>query len=102
IGFVSVTDVELSGDLRHAKVYVSVYGSEEERQAALSGLQNAQGFVRTELGRRIRLRHTPEVQFRFDPSIERGARVHELLRQVRGERPAGEADGDGGLEGDGL
>lgn len=82
IGFVSVTDVEVSRDLRHVKVFVSVYGDEDEKAATMDALVKAQGFVRTELGKRIRLRHTPEIVFRPDESIERGARISALLKTV--------------------
>lgn len=95
IGFVSVTDVELSADLRHAKIFVSVLGSAEEKQQTMAALERATGFVRSELGRRIKLRHTPEILFRLDESIERGTRVVALLRQVVGERPRGGAGGTG-------
>lgn len=82
IGFVSVTDVELSADLRHAKVFVSILGDAAAKTRTMEGLTSAQGFVRTELAHRIRLRRIPEVVFRLDESIERGARVNRLLRQV--------------------
>lgn len=86
IGFVSVTDVEVSRDLRHVKVFVSIFGDDEEKNDTLDALVHAQGFVRSELGKRIRLRHTPEIVFRMDESIERGARINELLRSVAGEQ----------------
>ncbi|MBI3975045.1 MAG: 30S ribosome-binding factor RbfA [Armatimonadetes bacterium] len=82
VGFVSVTDVELSADLRHAKIFVSVLGDEEAKRSTMAALEGAAGFVRTELGRRVRMRFVPEVLFRLDESIERGARVNALLRQV--------------------
>jgi ribosome-binding factor A len=82
IGFVSVTDVELSADLRHAKIFVSIFGDAEAKTKTMEGLVSAQGFVRTALAHRIRLRRIPEVLFRMDESIERGARVNRLLRQV--------------------
>lgn len=82
IGFVSVTDVELSRDLRHAKVFVSIFGDAAEKENTLAALLHAQGFIRSELGRRIRLRHTPEIAFRLDDSIERGDRINRLLRSV--------------------
>lgn len=93
IGFVTVTDVEVSSDLRHAKVYVSILGSEEEKKNTLAALQNAQGFVRSELGKRIPLRYTPEITFKFDPSIEHGARIMELLEQIK--RESREKEGSG-------
>ncbi|MDI6871588.1 MAG: 30S ribosome-binding factor RbfA [Bacillota bacterium] len=83
VGFVSVTEVEVSPDLRHLKVFVSILGREEERERTMAALEHARGFVRTELGNRIRLRHTPEVVFKYDPSLERGSRVVELLSQIR-------------------
>ncbi|HEY8487148.1 MAG TPA: 30S ribosome-binding factor RbfA [Limnochordales bacterium] len=93
LGFVTVTDVEVSNDLRHVKVYVSVLGSEEDRRRTLAVLEQARGFVRTEAGQRIRLRHTPEVTFVFDPSVERGARVMALLNEIRREKAAGSGTG---------
>lgn len=94
VGFVSVTDVELSNDLRHAKVYVSVLGSEEERTRTMDALQRAVGFVRSELAKRLRIYHTPEIQFRLDTSIERGTRVLQLLRELgRSEGGKGETGG---------
>src|SRR5690606_18575508 len=82
IGFTTVTDVEISPDLRLVKIYVSVLGDEESRERTVEGLERARGFVRTELGRRIRLRHTPEIQFVYDESIERGTRVMQLLNEL--------------------
>jgi len=81
----TVTDVELSGDLRHAKIYVSVYGDGKEQADTLQGLQSAAGFIRTELGKRIRLRYMPEIAFALDTSIAYGARISELLNQVRAD-----------------
>lgn len=91
VGFVSVTDVELSPDLRHAKIFVSIMGDAEAKARTMDGLVSAQGFIRTELARRIRLRHMPEVAFRIDESIERGARVARLLREVTGPKPESSA-----------
>lgn len=82
VGFVTVTDTEVSSDMRYVKIFVSVLGSEEEKQKTMEALHRATGFIRTELGGRIRLRHTPEIHFKFDESIERGARIFELLREV--------------------
>lgn len=85
IGFVTVTDVEVSNDLRHAKIFVSVYGEEEEKERTLEGLEAARGFIRTELGKVIRLRYTPEITFRLDSSLERGARINQLIAQLSTE-----------------
>lgn len=97
LGFVTVTDVEVSEDLRHVKVFVSVLGSEEDRRRTLEVLDQAKGYVRSEAGQRIRLRHTPEVTFHFDPSVERGARVMTILQQLRREGSSGSGrDGEAG------
>ncbi|MCS6782412.1 MAG: 30S ribosome-binding factor RbfA [Gloeomargarita sp. SKYBB_i_bin120] len=85
-GLVSVTDVEVSADLQHAQVYVSIYGSPEVRAQTMAGLQSATGYVRSMLGQRIRLRRTPEVVFREDTSLERGSRVIALLNRLQQER----------------
>lgn len=87
-GMVSVTDVVVSGDLQHAKIFVSVYGSEEAKSETMAGLKSATGYVRSELGQRVRLRRTPEVIFQEDPSIERGTKVLSLLNQLNSDRPA--------------
>lgn len=85
-GLVSVTDVEVSGDLRLAKIFVSIYGTEAVQGATMSALTASQGFVRQEIGRRIRLRYTPDVTFVQDRSLERGARISRLLDQLRTEQ----------------
>ena len=85
IGFVTVTDAEVSGDLSYAKVFVSVLGSPEEQAATLKGLNSATRFIRGEFGQRIKMRQVPEISFRFDKSIQHGARIHELLEQVKQE-----------------
>jgi len=85
-GMVSVTDVGVSGDLQHAKIFVSIYGSSEAKAETMAGLKAATGFVRSELGRRIRLRRTPEVVFLEDTSLERGDRILSLLNQISQER----------------
>jgi ribosome-binding factor A len=86
-GMVSVTDVDVSGDLQHAKIYVSIYGTDEAKAETMAGLKSATGFVRSELGARVRLRRTPEVIFLEDRSIERGNKVLALLEQLNNERP---------------
>lgn len=85
-GMVSVTDVDVSGDLQHAKIYVSIYGTEEARSETMAGLKSATGFVRSELGARIRLRRTPEVVFLEDRSLERGDKMLQLLNRLSQER----------------
>ncbi|MBE9200130.1 MULTISPECIES: 30S ribosome-binding factor RbfA [unclassified Nodularia (in: cyanobacteria)] len=85
-GMVSVTFVDVSGDLQHAKVYVSIYGTDEAKSETMAGLKSATGFVRSELGSRVRLRRTPEVIFIEDDSIERGTKVLSLLNKLEDER----------------
>ncbi len=85
IGFVSVTDVEVSGDLKHAKVFVSVYGDEKEQQDTMKGLDTATGYIRKLIGERITVYHTPEIVFRYDNSIEHGAHISELLEKIKKE-----------------
>lgn len=81
-GMVSVTDVDVSGDLQHAKIYVSIYGTDEAKAETMEGLRSATGYVRSELGQRVRLRRTPEVIFLEDRSLERGDRLINLLNQI--------------------
>lgn len=85
VGFASITRVEVSNDLRHAKVHVSVMGSEEERTDTMRGLRNATGFLRHELASRLTLRYMPELVFKLDTSIEEGARILALINQVEQE-----------------
>lgn len=82
IGFVTVTGVDLSNDLSQAKVYLSVLGSEEEKAASLKAIDRANGFLRSELGKVIRLRHTPELIFKFDESIAYGSHIEKLLGEI--------------------
>jgi ribosome-binding factor A len=93
-GMVSVTDVDVSGDLQHAKIFVSIYGTEEAKAETMAGLKSATGYVRSELGARVRLRRTPEVVFIEDNSIERGTKVLTLLNQLQRERQATNTDED--------
>lgn len=79
IGFVTVTGVDLTNDLSQAKVYLSVFGDEEQKEGSLKGLEKAKGFLRSELGKKIQLRHTPELIFKFDESIAYGSRIEKLL-----------------------
>ncbi|WP_376794768.1 30S ribosome-binding factor RbfA [Thermogemmatispora sp.] len=85
IGFVSITRVEVSADLAHAKVYVSVLGSDEERRNTMAALKRATGFLRHELAGRLVLRHVPELVFKLDLSLEKGAQVMELIKQIEQE-----------------
>ena len=82
LGFVSITDIELQQDFRIANVYLSVYGTPEEQETSMNVLIGASRFLRGELSRQVDLRHTPELHFHLDKSIERGARIFELLKEA--------------------
>ena len=95
IGFVTITKVSVSDDFRLAKVYFSVAGTVKERERSMKGLDSAKGYVRKELGRRIRLRYTPEIMFQFDPSIEYAIHMEELIQSIHGEKgPNGNEEGN--------
>jgi ribosome-binding factor A len=79
VGFVTVTEVNTSPDLRHARVYVSVFGPAAEREATLDGLRSAHGFLQGRIGGELHLKHTPELRFVLDDTAERAARVERLL-----------------------
>ena len=85
VGFASITRVDVSGDLRHAKVFVSVMGTAEEQAETMKGLKNANGFLRHELAGRLTLRYMPELAFKLDTSIEEGARILDLIHKVEQE-----------------
>ena len=94
-GMVSITNVDVAGDLQHCKIFVSVFGETEAQAQVLEGLQAASGFLRGELGRRLQMRRAPEVVFQLDRGLERGTTVLGLLnrledeRQERGDIPPG-------------
>lgn len=79
VGFVTVTAVKTSPDLRHARVYVSVLGDEQVREDSLVGLRSAHGFLQKRIAGELRLKHTPSLDFAYDDSVERGMRLTELL-----------------------
>ena len=81
IGFVTVTAVETSSDLRHARVFVSVLGAEAEREQSLAGLASAHGILQTALADELRMKRTPTLEFVYDESIDRGMRITELLEE---------------------
>lgn len=103
LGFVTVTDARLTADLRDATVYYTVFGSDAERADSAAALESAKGIIRSEVGRRIGLRHTPTITFVHDPLPENARHIDELLAQARardeeiarkaqGARPAGDPD----------
>jgi ribosome-binding factor A len=98
IGLVTITGVEVSPDLYHAKVFFSVLGSEEERSSALEGMRAAAGFLRTEIGRRMHIRRSPELHFTYDSTLQHAMHIEKLLKEARASSappaPAGDATAD--------
>jgi ribosome-binding factor A len=94
LGFVTVTGVEMSPDLRVAHVYVSVLGSDDDVQASLESLSRAVGFFRRELGASLSLRYLPELNFRPDDTFERALRIDQLLDSLQEETPEDDAEGE--------
>ena len=92
VGLVTVTGVDVTRDLRHAKVYVSILGSDSERAATLDGLASVAGHLRSRIGRALRLRLAPEVSFKLDESIARAARIETLLAQIQNDRGPDDTD----------
>ncbi|OCQ94692.1 ribosome-binding factor A [Oscillatoriales cyanobacterium USR001] len=97
-GMVSVTDVNVSGDLQHAKIFVSIYGTPEAKAETMAGLKSATGYVRSELGQRVGLRRTPEVVFLEDSSLERGDKMLLLLNKLSQERKTDILDTEDGKD----
>ena len=85
-GITTITEVEVSGDLQHCKVFVSIYGEENEKNLIMSGLHAASGFLRGELGRKLQLRRAPEIVFQLDRGLEKGTSVLTLLESLDKER----------------
>jgi ribosome-binding factor A len=99
LGFVTVVRVELAHDLRYARVHVGVLGNEADREKSLTALRSAAGFVRRELGRRLRIHHSPEIDFRYDKGLDATDRVARLLQEEAArEKPPGEGDSGGSGE----
>ena len=87
-GLISITEVIVSPDLHHATVYISHLGDEAVRKDVLAGLDHSKHFLHSELSKRLKMRHVPEIHFRFDPSLERGARLATLIHSVSQPAPA--------------
>jgi ribosome-binding factor A len=103
VGLVTVTAVDVTRDLRHAKVFISVLGSESQRAATFDGLADVATHLRGRVGRALRLRVAPEIEFRNDESVAHAAKIEQLLAQVRRELPGDAADsppsaGDEGVD----
>lgn len=87
VGFATITQVRVSPDLRYARLFVSVFGPPEQQNETLAALRRAGGFIRRQISGRLKLRHSPELQFALDESIGQGARMDALLAEVQQERP---------------
>ena len=85
VGFVTVTGVKTSPDLRHARVYVSVLGDDAAREASIDGLRSAHGFLQRHVATELTLKHTPTLVFEYDESVDRGMRITQLLDSSAGE-----------------
>ena len=94
VGFVTVTAVHTSPDLRHARVYVSVLGSDKKRANTLAGLESARGVLQGKINRELNLRRTPMLTFAYDESVERGVRMTKLIDELTAELPDHEPDTD--------
>jgi len=99
VGFVTVTGVDVTRDLRHAKVFVSVLGSDDEKKATFEGLDGLAGHLRGRIGRALRLRVAPEIVFQPDESVARAARIETLLSQIK-QQQAPDGEGEGGASAD--
>ena len=93
IGFTSVTAVDIGNDLKNARIYVSIFGTPEQKKATMDALFSATKFVRGELGHRLQLRDVPEILFRQDDSIEKGAKVFEIINKLHKEKVKGKNAG---------
>lgn len=82
VGFCTVTHVDVSDDLKHARIRVSIMGDDEQCQISMAGLESATGFIRREIGRRMSLRHTPEIRFVLDKSVDHILTIDKLLREI--------------------
>ncbi|HEY2437098.1 MAG TPA: 30S ribosome-binding factor RbfA [Solirubrobacteraceae bacterium] len=89
VGFVTVTGVKTSPDLRHARVFVSVLGDDQTREASLDGLRSAHGFLQRRVATELTLKHTPSLTFAYDESVDRGMRISELIDSELGDKEAG-------------
>ena len=94
VGLATCTRVQVSRDLKVAKIYISVLGTSEEQKRTMAALLGASGFVRRLLGQRLSLRVSPEVRFVFDPSVEYGIKLERLIQESRGPEVPGDAPGD--------
>ena len=86
MGFVTVTDAHITGDLREATVYISLFGSDEDKKNTLAALKSANGFIRTEVGRRLGIRYSPTIEFKEDTSLDYGMKIDKILRDIETDK----------------
>ena len=91
-GLVSITHCEVTGDLRYAKVYISVFGSDEQGKEVMKGLKSASGWLRREVGHKVQLRYAPELVFHLDSSMTHGAHISQVINELEREGKMGESD----------
>lgn len=87
LGFFTIIDAEITSDLQHAKIFVSILGTEEERKQSMDVLKHAQHFVRQEFGKRVRIKTLPDIQFKMDETVDKGVRILELLEEIKKNVP---------------
>jgi len=92
VGFVTITGVEMDRELRHATIFYSLIGDEAALEETQQGLSSASGFLRRELAKNLRLRHAPELHFKYDASVAHGDKIERLLREVNQPKPPGEGE----------
>lgn len=92
LGFVTVTGVHLTGDLREATVYVSLFGSKKEKKESMTALEMATGFIRRELGKRLKIYYTPQISFEQDTSLDYGMHIEGLIKQIHKDDEAKKYD----------
>ena len=90
-GLVSITHCEVTGDLRYAKVYISVFGSDEQGKEVMKGLKSASGWLRREVGHKVQLRYAPELVFHLDSSMTHGAHISQVINELEREGKKGES-----------
>ena len=87
LGFLTVTDAAITADMRHAKIFVTILGDEQQRKQSMDVLKHAQRFIRNEFGKRVRMKTLPDIQFFYDEAVDRGVRIFELLEEIKRDEP---------------
>ena len=82
LGFVTITDAKITGDLREATVYVSLFGSDEQKKGTMEALRSANGYIRSEVGKRLQIRYAPQIEFKEDTSLDYGIKIDKILKDI--------------------